>query len=102
MFSATIIVKTGDEEKMCSYSGYGIVISFDSAGSWNFENDFARNVLFFGFDNNLLSLADNRKNNFLVSSQKWRPNLNVRLGSPEKHFLLILVNKQIILLEFAL
>ena len=87
---------------MCSYSGYGIVISFDSTGSWNFENDFARNVLFFGFDNNLLSLADNRKNNFLVLSQKWRPHLNVRLGSPEKHFLLILVNKQIILLEFAL
>ena len=49
---------------MCSYSGYGIVIAFDSAGSWNFENDFARNVSFFGFDNNLLSLADNRKNNF--------------------------------------
>ena len=39
---------------------------FDSAGSWSFDNDSARNVEIFCVDNNSSSHADNHKNNFLV------------------------------------
>ena len=46
------------------YSSY--VIIFDSAGSWNFADDFARNIVIFGVDSSSSSHADNRKNNFLV------------------------------------
>ena len=44
------------------YSGCGI--TFDSAGSWSFDNDLARNVITFGVNNSLSSRSDNRKNNF--------------------------------------
>ena len=37
-----------DKEKKV-YCGYGIV--FDGAGSWNFGNDLARNVVIFAVDN---------------------------------------------------
>ena len=49
------------------YSGYGI--TFDSVGSWSFDNEIARNAIMFGADNSLLSHDDNRKNNFLVKAQ---------------------------------
>ena len=45
-------------------SGYRI--TFDSAGSWCFGNDFARHVVIFFVDKNSSSLSENRKNNFLV------------------------------------
>ena len=45
---ATNIVKNSDKEKYV-YCGYGI--TFDSAGSWSFDNEFARNVVIFGFGN---------------------------------------------------
>ena len=48
LFRATFIVKNSNKEKYV-YSGYGI--TFDSAGSWSFGNDFARNVTIFGVDN---------------------------------------------------
>ena len=48
------------------YSGYGM--RFDSAGSWSFDNDTARNVLIFCVDNSSSSYADNRKNYFFLSS----------------------------------
>ena len=38
-------MKNSDKEKY-EYSEYGI--TFDSAGSWNFENYTARNVIIFG------------------------------------------------------
>ena len=41
LFCATNIVEKSDKEKLL-YSGYGI--AFDRTGSWNFGNDFARNV----------------------------------------------------------
>ena len=31
------------------YSSYGIV--FDGKGEWSFRNDYARNVIIFGFNN---------------------------------------------------
>ena len=40
--------------------------AFDGAGSWNFGDDFARNVVICGVDNSSSSHADNCKNNFLV------------------------------------
>ena len=44
------------------YSGYRI--TFDSGGSWSFDNDIARNVIMFGVDNSLSSHADNHKATF--------------------------------------
>ena len=49
------------------YNGYGI--TFDSAGSWSFNNDTARNVLIFGVNNSSSSYSDDNKNNFLVSGE---------------------------------
>ena len=46
------------------YSHYGI--AFDGAGSWNFVNDFAKNVVIFGVANSLSSHTDKCKNHFLV------------------------------------
>ena len=62
LFGATNVVKNSDKEKYV-YSGYGI--TFDSGGSWSFDNGFARNVITFGVDNSSSSHSDNRKNNFL-------------------------------------
>ena len=45
LFGATNIVKNSDKEKYV-YSRCGII--FDSAGSWSFDNDFARNAINFG------------------------------------------------------
>ena len=61
MFGASNIVKNSDVGKYL-YSGYGIV--FDGKGEWNFDNDYARNVIIFGIDNTSSSHADNLKNNF--------------------------------------
>ena len=82
-FGATSVVKCSDKEKYV-YSGYGI--TFDSAGSWNFDNDTARNVIIFGVDNSLSSHADNHKNNFSVLSENLTFGINGRFGLPEKKF----------------
>ena len=47
------------------YNGYGI--TFDSGGSWSFENSTARNVIIFGVDSSSSSHVDNCKNNFLIN-----------------------------------
>ena len=47
-----------------TYNGQGI--AFDGDDSRSFCNDFARNVVIFGVDNNSSSHTDNRKNKFLV------------------------------------
>ena len=65
---------------MCS--DYGIV--FDRAVSWNFGNDFARNIVIFVVDNNSSSHADNRKNTFLVLDEEPTSGTNGSFGSPEK------------------
>ena len=44
------------------YSGYEI--TFDEEGMRSFDNDYARNVVIFYFDNSSPSHADNRKTNF--------------------------------------
>ena len=50
-----------------TYIGYGI--AFDEVGSSSFGNDFAWNVIIFGFDNSSSSHTDNRKNNLLVQDE---------------------------------
>ena len=83
MFGATNIVKNSDKGKYI-YSGYGI--TFGSAGSWSFDNGFARNVVIFGVDNSSSSHSDNRQNNFLVLGEGPTYVINGRFGSPEKKF----------------
>ena len=61
LFDTSNIVKNSDKEK---YVYSGSVIIFDSAGSWSFDNDSARNVVIFGVDNSSSSHAENWKNNF--------------------------------------
>ena len=81
LFAVTNIVKNSDKEKYV-YSGYGI--TFDSAGSWSFDNDFARNVIIFGADNCSSSYSHNRKNNFLILGPTY--GINGSFGSSEKNF----------------
>ena len=54
------MVKHSNKEKYV-YGGYGITI--DSAGSWVFNNDIARNVIIFGVDSSSSTHSDNCKNN---------------------------------------
>ena len=81
MFGASNIVKNSDVGKYL-YSGYGIV--FDGKGEWNFDNDYARNVIIFGTDNTSSSHADNLKNNFLISGEGDTADINGSFGAPEK------------------
>ena len=66
LFGATNVVDNSDKVKRVR-SGYGI--AFDGAGLWSFDNDLAKNVVIFGF-NNTSSHADNRKNKFLILSER--------------------------------
>ena len=70
------------------YSGYET--PFDGAGSWHFDNDFARNIGSFGADNSLSSHADNCKNNSLLLSEAI---LTEALDHQRKMLVLILVNQ---------
>ena len=81
MFGATSIVKTSDKKKWV-YGGYEI--TFDGAGSWDFGNDFARNVAIFGVNNSSSSHAYNPKNNFLLFGAGPTYCINGSFGSPEK------------------
>ena len=82
-FGATNIVKNSDKEKYI-YSAYKI--TFNSTGSWRFDNDFAGNVIIFGVDNSSSSHSDNRKGNFLVLSEGPNYGINGSFRSPEKKF----------------
>ena len=46
------------------YSDYGI--TFDSTGSWRFDNETATNAIIFGVDNSSSSHFDNHKKIFLL------------------------------------
>ena len=82
-FGATSVVKNSDIEKYV-YSGCEII--FDSAGSWSFNNDTARNAIIFGTDNSSSSHADNHKSNFLVLGGCPNFGINGSFDSPEKKF----------------
>ena len=63
-----------------------VAMEFDSAGSWSFDNDIARNVTIFGVDNSSSSHANNRKNNYLMLGEGPTSGINESFGSPEKNF----------------
>ena len=98
MFAA--IVTNSDNENYV-YSGYGI--TFDSAGSWSFDNDTARNVIIFGVDNSLLYHSGNHKNILLVLSEGPTFSITIMeaLVHQRKRLVLILVKKHKILCEFT-
>ena len=79
LFEASSKVKNSDKEKYV-YSGYGI--TFDSADSWSFDNDFARNVIIFEVDNSSSSHSDNCKNNLLILGEGPTFRVNGTCGSP--------------------
>ena len=83
LFGPTNIVKNSDKEKYI-YSGYRI--TFDSAGSWSFDNDFARNVLIFGVNNSSSCHADNLKNNFSILGEGPTYGINGKLCISRKKF----------------
>ena len=60
------------------WSGCGI--TFNSAGSWSFDNDAARNFIIVGVDNSSSSHVDNRNNNFLVLDEGPIFGINGRFG----------------------
>ena len=66
------------------YSGYGITLH--GAGSWNFDNSFARNVVIVGVNNSSSPHADNHKNNFSVLGEGPTSDINWSFGSSEKKF----------------
>ena len=66
------------------YSSHGI--AFDGAVSWNFCNDFARNVAILGTENILSSHADNSKNYCLMLGESPTCGINGSFGSPDKKF----------------
>ena len=77
------VVKSSDKEKQV-YNGY--VITFDSASSWSFDNESAKNVIIFGVDNSSSSHADNRKDHFFVLGEYPTFGINGGFGSPQKKF----------------
>ena len=68
--------------KKCVDSGYGT--TFDSEGSWNFENGTARNGIIFDVDSSLSSHVENHKNNFLILSLSPTHVINGKFGSAAK------------------
>ena len=81
LFGAASITKNISKEKYM-YGGYGT--AFNGKDEWSFDNDTARNVVFFGVDNSSSSHADNLKNNFLVLGEGDIFGINGSFGAPEK------------------
>ena len=77
MFATTNKVKNNHKENW-GYSGYGI--TFDSASSWSFDQEYARNIAIFGVDNSLSSHDGNHKNTFLVLAEVTTFDINVCFG----------------------
>ena len=74
---------------MCS----GYRTTFNSACSRSFDNDFARKVLIFGADNCSSSLANNRKNRFVILGEGWRLELMEALVHQRKRLVLLSVKQ---------
>ena len=53
---------------------------------WSFRNHFARNVAIFGVDNSALSHTNNRKNNFLESSERPTDGPNDSISAAARFF----------------
>ena len=83
LFGATNTVWNSDEEKYVYSRNW---ITFDRAGSWGFDDNLARNAIFFDVDNSSSSHVDNHKNNFSVLGEFWTYGINGSFGSAEKKF----------------
>ena len=83
MVGATNILKNSDKIKY-DYSGYKV--AFNGAGSWSFDNNFPRNEVIFGADNNSSAHKGNLKNNFLVLREGPTDNINGSASAVEKMF----------------
>ena len=81
LFGATNIMKNSDKEK---YVYSGPEITFDSVGSWSFDNDFAGNTIIFDVYNSSPSHSDNYQNNFLILGEVPTYSINGRFASLEK------------------
>ena len=90
LYGATNIIKNTDKDNWI-YSGYWI--AFNGKGLWNFDNDFVRNVVIFGLDNNSLSDSDNRKSYLFILVEDPTSDIKSSFGSPEKYLVLILVKQ---------
>ena len=64
----------------------GYVVTFDGGDSWSFGNEFAKNVVIFGVDNNSSSHAYNCKNRFLAIREGLTYGINGNFRSPDKNF----------------
>ena len=80
-------------KKKYVYSRYAI--TFDSAGSRSFDNDFARNVVIVGVDNSSSSHSDNRKNNFLVLGKGPTYGIKEALDHQRKCLVTILLKQKV-------
>ena len=72
LFGAVKLVRNAIKRKF-TYNGREI--AFYGEGSWSFDTDFARNVIFY-IDNSSSSHTDNRKNNFLVVGEGLTQGIN--------------------------
>ena len=80
-FGATNIVKNSDKEK---YVYKEHEITFDSGGSWSFDNCTARNVIIFGVDRSSSLYDNNCKNNFFVLGLGTTYGISKKFGTAEK------------------
>ena len=78
--------KNSEKEKDV-YSRYET--TFDSAGSWSFDNGFAGNVISFRVDHSLSSHSDTRQNNFLILGESVTFGIHGSFGLTEKKFNII-------------
>ena len=82
MSGATNIAKNTDK---CKWVYRVYWIAFDGGGSWNFVNDFARNVVIFVLISSS-SHVDNRKANFLALGKGQTYDINGGFTVAEKKF----------------
>ena len=99
MLGATNIGKNRDKGQFV-YRSYGI--AFDGKCQCCFGNDTGKNVIISGVDNSSSSHTDNLKKDFLILGDGATFGINGRFVASVKNMILILLNKDKILLEFAL
>ena len=91
LFGATNKVKNSDKEKYI-FKGYGI--TFESTGSWSFDNEIARNVIIFDLDSSSSPHSGNHKNNFFVLGQGPAYGINGSFGPLKKKKIVSVLLKQ--------
>ena len=90
-FDAVRLMGNADENE---FTCNGQEIEFDRKDIWNYENDFARNVLIFGVDNTSSSHTDNQKNNFLVLGEGPTKDMSDRLVRQKRKLALTSVKQR--------